>query len=408
MTIPRSLLLSIGSLSLAMAVTVTTRAAEPRQANDAVPDGTVNEISDWALAGLVWSDASLANKLAAEAAKRSDSPDDVQRYRSIADQSARIINELEAFGWKQVKRSNGKTANSAAGDALPTPEAVGAAVADSLGRPASDSETPSSQRDQQAKRETPARDPRLKRFDTESPAGADDPGLDDERTGDEARLDIDQYRVDDYIDETATEARNRADAVEDGVEAAIAAAAGRRAVSGPVAGYISEREVQTRSATMPYSKDSIYDRDDYDPDADYDVNNPAGTKFTNRESVDLSDGDDEIDLNDPARVIDGEDELIAAMQRESGDQAESTTSRRQARTVDMRRYTTGKAPHQHDANWVQFHINVNQAIWSEHTTRDNLYQRADEAFSKLKIDAAAAADASSNPELVKVLQSIAD
>ncbi|WP_182868020.1 hypothetical protein [Stieleria mannarensis] len=404
----RSLRLSIGSLSLAMAVCVTIQAAEPRQANDAVPDGTVHAISDWAMAGLIWSDASLAKKLAAEAAQRSESPEDAQRYRSIVDQSARIINDLEAFGWKQVKRSNSKVTSNASTDALPKPEAVGAALAASLGRSDNDSTGSSARPDERTKQKKSARDPRLKRFDTESPAGADDPGLDDERIDDDVPLDIDQYRVDDNIDETRREAGNHADAIEDGVEAAIAAAAGRRAVSGPVAGYISEREVQTRSATLPYSQDSIYDRDDYDPDADYDINNPSGTKFTNPESVDRGDGDDDIDLDDPARVIDGEDELIASMQPKSTKHSDSGSEQRSSPTVKMDRYTDQKATHHSDANWVQFHINANQAIWSNHTTRDNLNRRTDEAYLKLKIHAAAALDASDNPELAKVLQSLVE
>ncbi len=39
----------------------------------------------------------------------------------------------------------------------------------------------------------------------------------------------------------------------------------------PTAGLISERVSRTRSATLPYARDSIYDSGDFDPDVDYNV-----------------------------------------------------------------------------------------------------------------------------------------
>lgn len=217
------------------------------------------------------------------------------------------------------------------------------------------------------------------------------------------------FRIDDYIDETPREAGNRTDAIEDGTEAAIAAAAGRRAIGGPVAGRISLREAQTRSATMPYSQDSIYDRDDYDPDADYDIDNPLGTDFTNRESVDFGDGDDEIDRNDPAKVIDGEVELTAALQRRDRSTAGPAQAAVDAKgTVNLDRYTSERSGHLQDANWVQFHLDANQATWSRYTNRDNLADRTGDAVMKLKADATAALHATDNPQLASILKKIVD
>ncbi|PAY18654.1 hypothetical protein CKO51_15075 [Rhodopirellula sp. SM50] len=415
----RNLLYFAAYIVLSMAALMTVKAEQPLRTDPAVPDGAAQEISDWALAGVIWSDASLAKKLAIEAAKRSESNEQKKQLQAIAEQSNQVIAELEAFGWTQVKRSSAPTVDRDSDRALPDPKTVGAALAKSLDRPNRDQKTrrsnndkategpPPSRRSAQARTATDADG--IKRLDTETPAGIDDPGLDDERTADKLRLDIDQYRVDDYIDETPREAGNLADAIEDGTEAAIAAAAGRRAVSGPQAGHISLREAQTRSATMPYSKDSIYDRDDYDPDADYDIDNPLGTEFTNPESADFGDGDDEIDRDNPAKVIDGEDELTAALQRSNRSTAGSAQATAVSEvTVDLDRYTSERSGHLQDANWVQFHLNVNQATWSRFTTRDNLVERTGDAVTKLKADAAAALHATDNPQLASILKKIVE
>ncbi|WP_372895239.1 hypothetical protein [Stieleria sp.] len=419
----RNLLYFAAYIVLSMAALMTVKAEQPLQTAPAVPDGAAQEISDWALAGVIWSDASLAKKLAIEAAKRSESNEQKKQLQAIAEQSNQVIAELEAFGWTQVKRSANSTVDRDSERALPDPKTVGAALAKSIDRPKRDqnarpsNDDKASERASSSRRSSQARTAAdakgIKRLDTETPAGVDDPGLDDERTADRPRLDIDQYRVDDYIDETQREAGNLADAIEDGTEAAIAAAAGRRAVSGPVAGRISLREAQTRSATLPYSKDSIYDRDDYDPDADYNIDNPLGTEFTNPESVDLGDGDDDIDRDNPAIVIDGEDELTAALQRENRSTADSTAQSAQTTvdaevTVDLDRYTSDRSGHLQDANWVQFHLNANQATWSRFTTRDNLVERTGDAVTKLKADAAAALHATDNPKLASILMKIVE
>ncbi|QDV40930.1 hypothetical protein Enr13x_07680 [Stieleria neptunia] len=400
---------------------LSTAAAQPPAAS--IHDASPSKISDWALAGVVWSDASLTKKLADQAAKESDSEQQVTRYQKISGQSATIIKAMEEFGWKQVKRSatvnDGRSGSTADGQrSIPSPSEVGAALADSLGRPADGSkEASQKKRSERTGRRNDAAelDPSIKRFDTETPAGRDDPGIDDERTGKRTPLDLDQYRVDDVIDETPGEARHQADATEDGVEAAIAAAAGRRGVGRGTVGRISLREAQTRSATLPYSKDSIYDSDDYDPDADYDIDNPLGTQFTNPESADLGDQDDDIDPKNPAKVIDGEDELIASMRRNptagqsrdnpSRDRGAGAKAKRSgAADVNLDRYTADRSKHVQDAHWVQFHLNANQVVWSELTTRENLNVQTRTALMKLRANMKVAMDATDNKRLQKVLR----
>ncbi|EMI22255.1 signal peptide protein, partial [Rhodopirellula maiorica SM1] len=105
-----------------------------------MPDGSPNQISDWALAGVIWSDASLTQRLATEAAKQAETPEQAEELRTIARQSSQLIEALESFGWRQVGRTAQPTSNDAVRNReresgstpLPSPEAVGRAIADSL------------------------------------------------------------------------------------------------------------------------------------------------------------------------------------------------------------------------------------------------------------------------------------
>ncbi|TWU24826.1 hypothetical protein Pla52o_11160 [Novipirellula galeiformis] len=395
------------------------------QDQSAVPDGSASQISDWALAGVIWSDASLTKKLARQAAEEADSPEQAEQFRKLFQQSSRIVEAMETFGWKQVKQTgnvNGDRSLEPTGSKSSLPElqstparndvssdeAVGAALARPTNLSTADAD--SSKRRERPKSQTaptPTLDSRIERFDTETPAGQDDPGMDDERSGSGLSLDVDNYRVDDYIDETPAEARNRADAIEDGVEGAIAAASGRLGIGTRGTDHISYRETQTRSATLPYAEDSIYDSDDYDPDADYDVNNPLGANSINPASVNRGDNDDDIDRGDPAQVIDGEDELLAAMAREQQATREPTTSaaatpRRPTRT-DLNRYTAERSKYIQDANWVQFHLDANQAVWTKFTTRENLNRRLSDSLVKLRADVSVALEATDNELLKSIL-----
>ncbi|WP_442506070.1 hypothetical protein SH528x_004892 [Novipirellula sp. SH528] len=420
----RTIVFFFAYLALAIATLVTVRADEPSQTRAAVPDGTPSQISDWALAGVIWSDASLTQRLAVEAAKQAETQTQAEELRTIARQSAQLIEALEAFGWRHVQRTTRQTSSESAGvrdgesemKALPDPEAVGEAIAGSLdplvGNQASAAATRAAKqrekrRDVAANRGVKTATERLKRFDTETPAGRDDPGLDDELTSPGTPLDVAPYRVDDYIDETSSESRNRADAIEDGVEGAIAAAAGQRGLQRPASDRISKREVMTRSATLPFAEDSIYDSNDFDPDVDYNVNNPRPLDPAKKEGYTLGDRDDDINLNDPAAVIDGEDEFIANTARRSAAD-EAATEPTTATQINLDRYTGQRNEHLSDANWVQFHLEANQAVWRQFTNPDNVVRRANDAVIKLKADVSVAKRATNDPRLRKILDVIAD
>ncbi|WP_345682834.1 hypothetical protein [Novipirellula caenicola] len=424
----RTLVFFFAYIALAVAALVTVRADSPPQTAAAVPDGTPSRISDWALAGVIWSDASLTQRLAIEAAKQAETPEQAEELRKIARQSSQLIEALEAFGWRHVDRTAQQGVSDSVQDrsrdsestALPSPEAVGKAIADSLdpvvgnSSPATERRSASTQQsrpDAAANPDAAVLPESIKRFDTETPVGRDDPGLDDELTGPATRLDVAPYRVDDYIDETGAESRNRADAIEDGVEGAIAAAAGRRGLHRPASDRISEREVMTRSATLPFAEDSIYDSDDFDPDIDYNINNARPVVGVDAEG----DRDDDIDLDDPAEVISGEDEMIAdtARRNATGDTtsvpaATAASPSTGTTRTNLDRYTSERMEHLSDANWVQFHLDANQAVWRQFTNADNVVRRAADAVVKLKADVSVAIRATSDPRLREILSVVAD
>lgn len=324
--------------------------------------GEVEAISDWALAGVVWSEANLVRKLAIETARSGDIPQDqMDELKAVAKRSINLIESMEDFGWSRLAKRDGSQARAkndggTSSGGVPDPKQAGADLAKELGLKSAGTKDGNRK---QVKRATDSAT--LKRFDTETPARTDDPGLDDERTENRINVDIDQYRVDDYVDERPREAANRADAIEDGVEAAIAAASDD-GIAGPVAGRISMREGQTLSATLPYAKDSIYDADDYDPDVDYDVDHQLTQREVNTEDAELPPLDDDISLRKPPIAATGEDELIAAMKR--GGTADS--ERRSNVTSSLSpidRYTDETDFPSADANWVQFQLNLNQNRW---------------------------------------------
>lgn len=352
---------------MAAIAAVTLVGEEPLEQSKETPDGSPSAISEWGLSGVVWSEANLVRKLAVETAKADSTLTTAQmkELRQVAVDAEALVKSMEKFGWRRLHRETRPQSPeidvSPATGAIPEPEIVGAQLAESLGLEPDVPEQPVV--------DPPREDRVVSRYDTETPVGRDDPGVDDEITPNRLRIDIDQYRVDDYIDETPTEARNLADAREDGVEGAIAAA-NPDAIDGPGAGHISYRESQTRSATLPYSIDSIYDADDYDPDVDYDVENPLTWRKMNREAADMLDGDDDVSVRKPAIAAEGEDELLAAMER--GGTADPSTVRA---TTD---FEIGRAPDNHyadpqynvtqgtrtdDADWVQLHLELNEARW---------------------------------------------
>jgi len=320
------------------------------------PGGQPGRISDWALAGVIWSDASLLQKVTATAAEQQPDAERQTELQQLARRADEVLSQLEQFGWKQVRR--GQPTASARGE---RPK---------LG---------------------------VKRYDTETPRGTDDPGLDDEKVPQRTDLDIDQYRVDDYVDETPREATNLADAREDGVEGAIAAAAGRRAIQGPNAGRISERELETRSTRVPYG-DSIYDRDGFDPDVDYIAKQPLEGPGNDIPVIRPDrDEDDQINPRVPAPVIDGEDEFIA-----------NQVARHDTAPQPMDRYTTMRTRYSEDADWVQFRLDANQAFWLEIAEDPNLNVSVESILHKLKADARASWHATANDHLRAILANIAE
>lgn len=352
----------------------TANAQQPPSADKTqVPDGDVEEISEWALAGIVWSEANLVHKLAVQTARQNELTDAERKaLKTVAVQTDQLIERMESFGWQRMQRKQKQAAVSAepsdGQSAVPDPDAVGAKLAQKLGG----TEKPDPEKYAEA-RKVPAGeliDPEV-RIDTETPLATNDPGLDDERMPDRLNIDVDQYRVDDFVDETPAEARNRADAVEDGVERAIAAA-DDDGISGPVAGRISEREVMTRSNTMAYSIDSIYDRDDYDPNIDYDVEKPLTPLEVRTEASDIPDPDDDVSTRRPAIAATGEDELIAAARRGGtfdpayedvdGNETEPATAAAPRPTL-MSNFTAAESIATADANWVQLHLDLNQQRW---------------------------------------------
>ncbi len=293
--------------------------AVAQQPGSPVPQGSPSRISDWALAGVIWSDASLARKLASQAAKEAESAEQATQFERVAKQSTDLIDAMESFGWKQVRRSTNVAVDQSTTTVekvkpLPDPEVVGAKLAESLERRGEDSAA--------------TRDPSTERFDPETPVGSDGPAIN-------------------------AQARGRGEVGLDGY-----------------------RETQTRSATLPYAQDSVYDSYDDDPDADYQGGNPLGTEPSSPESKDLVDQGADIDV---------------------GERTESSRT-------NLDHYTSERSKYAQDANWVQFHLDANQSVWREFTTRENLGLQTRIAVMKLKADMKAAMHATGSEQLRNILR----
>jgi hypothetical protein len=79
-------------------------ADEPPASPRDKPHGNVFEISDWALAGVVWGDASYSKKLVSRVLAETK---DKKRAAELSDDIQRldqIIQEMEQFGWRQLQR----------------------------------------------------------------------------------------------------------------------------------------------------------------------------------------------------------------------------------------------------------------------------------------------------------------
>jgi hypothetical protein len=87
---------SIGPISVATGDEPTHRADRPH--------GNVAAISDWALAGVVWGDASFSKKMAVAAARQTSDPKRLADLKSTVQRLDRIIAAMEQFGWRQLER----------------------------------------------------------------------------------------------------------------------------------------------------------------------------------------------------------------------------------------------------------------------------------------------------------------
>ncbi|MCM2369781.1 hypothetical protein [Aporhodopirellula aestuarii] len=403
------------TLALLLSASTSTSVFSQQNAAESLPRevaaAEAADISDWALAGVVWSDANLTRKLAGVAMRYAETEDQRASMRALAVESQRAVVALEAFGWGRVDQTNSGLTG--------TRDPAATRVGDRLEQFA-DQTTGTTQDSSPAVDTAPVAG--IKRFDTESPAGAEDPGLDDERLPQQARVDIDQYRVDDYVDETPAERANLADAQEDAIEGAIAAAS-PDGIAGPASDRISKREGWTLSSSLPYSTDSIYDSDDYDHDVDYMVENRLGADSTNDASSDQGDADDDIDLDDPAEVITGEDEMANALARErlsdkpvsrsDGSLASSSGNRtiRVARPSDtipqtrLQRYASVEDANAFDARWVQFRLDANQVRYSM-TDPSLAAEAAQDALKQMQASAIVAGQSTDNEELKAILRPI--
>jgi hypothetical protein len=78
---------------------------EPSDQKEAKPHGNVSEISDWALAGVVWGDASFAKKMAVSAAKQTSDKDKLTVLHTHIQRLDQIIETMAQFGWRQLEQT---------------------------------------------------------------------------------------------------------------------------------------------------------------------------------------------------------------------------------------------------------------------------------------------------------------
>ena len=107
--------------------------AQSPVAGPSTPSGDASAISDWGLSGAVWSEASLVRKLAVETARKNPDlpPAALQQLKLMAETSGDLIESMEAFGWRRIKRAsdtNGSTPLSQA--EVPDPVDAGAELAE--------------------------------------------------------------------------------------------------------------------------------------------------------------------------------------------------------------------------------------------------------------------------------------
>lgn len=374
----------------AVVTPVEAERLEAERAGATMPEGQPAEISDWALAGVVWSDAHLVRKLAQAAAEESDSSEYREKMAVLVNDCDDLISSLESFGWRRIAVEKAEQRVAAAAAEVPGNAADVVVTEETV----------------ETERVPLDPDAAAAALDAAGRRGA----LTDEVTAEDRPFTFRRYRVADYIDRDPTSPVTAAEAVDEAVEEAIAAApdqidAGFDAVEG--SGPDARRQAQTQSATLPYAGDSIYDVEDLHPGAPYPDRPDAVAAGLTR---------------DPPRVtsLRPATEPLAPVvpptvpTEELLDTVDTAPPVRSATAIDITRYTDRAERFRQDANWVKFRLAANQQRWrmvqnsGDDESAPALDEHLDAALLQLQADAATALAASKESQLAEVLQEIID
>ena len=98
---------------------------EPSHPKGAKPHGDISEISDWALSGVVWGDASFAKKMAVSAAKQTSDKDKLTALHTHIQRLDQIIEAMAQFGWRQLEQAPAASPKNTGAAASKNPAGVG-------------------------------------------------------------------------------------------------------------------------------------------------------------------------------------------------------------------------------------------------------------------------------------------
>lgn len=353
---------------------------------EARPEGQPAEISDWALAGVVWSDAHLVRKLAQAAAEETENSEYREKMALLVNDCDALINSLETFGWRRIAAERAEQQVAAAAAAA-APTAVEADVVVT----------------EQARRVPLDPDEAAAALDIVSEGG-----LTGEVTAEDRPFTFRRYRVADYIDEVPLDPDTPAEATAEGVEEAVAAAPDKTdaafdALEGT--GPDSRRQAQTHSATLPYAGDSIYDVEDLHPSAPYPDRPDAVAAGLERDPprvTSLRPATEAVETVVPPNVP--TEELL--------DEAVLQPAVPSVATIDITRYTDRAEKFRQDTHWVKFRLTANQQRWrmlqnsGDDESAPELAEHLDAALLQLQADAATALAASKDSQLAEVLRDV--
>ncbi len=199
-----------------------------------------DRISDWALAGIVWSDANLAEKLARRAQQEDTPQQDAEALRQIEGTAQSAIAAMKRFGWSQVRRPRQENRRPA-----------GRTDRDTGGRTVRAPRSPSPSRE----------------IEFENPVQRDEPDFDDAMRSRQMQTDLDiaHYRIEHVIDDSPEDRADVSRAVKDGVKKAIASTPPANIdIYADDPAHTSARDTQTRSATLPFGPTTNYYEYEYD------------------------------------------------------------------------------------------------------------------------------------------------